>query len=158
MSEFEYDFDEPDMSSANTLSRNKGKVKPTKDGESAGYLIFGLGPGDDIVQLVDMETYDAFKLQGCAEGMIVALQAKYPDRQIEDGGNENTADGEAFLAKMRAKNKVLPARMARTGKEHDIELWDDFLDQFSERERKAVSRYAKWDGVNEHWVDGRPLA
>ncbi len=90
--------------------------------------------------------------------MIDALQAKYPDRRIEDGGNSNTADGEAFLAKMRAQNKVLSAKPRPAGKEYDFDLYDAFLDQFPEEERKAVGHHARWDASNEEWVDDRPLA
>ncbi len=68
MSDFEYDFDGPDSNASSPVARNQGRVKPTMEGESAGYLDFGLGLTDDIIQLIDMETYEGFSGGGAPRG------------------------------------------------------------------------------------------
>lgn len=156
---FEYDVEEPDAKANSPMRRGQGQVVATKGKEPAGYLIFGLGPGEDVISLTRIETFERFRLQGCAEGMIDKLQAHYPLGGIEDGGSSNTEDGEKLLARLRAKGKVKPAKpsVARTG-EYDFDLYDAWLEGFPADEHVAVQKYAKWDETQEQWVDNRPTA
>lgn len=83
---FEYDVEEPDTKSKITAQRGQGQVLATKGDEPAGFLIFRLGPGEDVIALTRIETFERFRRQGRAEGMIDQLQAHYPHGEIEDRG------------------------------------------------------------------------
>jgi hypothetical protein len=108
MTNFHYVISRPDPEAKEHRARKQSQVQALVGETEAGYLAYGLGPGEDIVSITRIETHDPYKRQGCATGLIDALQAGYPDCRVVDGGGDNTNEGDAFLADMRSRGKVEP--------------------------------------------------
>jgi hypothetical protein len=108
MTNFRYVVSRPDPEAKKPSARKQSQVQAFVEETEAGYLAYGLGPGENIVSITSIETHDPYKRQGCATGLIDALQAGYPDCRVIDGSGDNTYEGDAFLADMRSRGKVEP--------------------------------------------------
>lgn len=79
--QFDIDVQLPDPNHAQNRHRRSAMVIASRDNVEAGVLAYGVGPGQTL-RITRMETYEAFRRQGCATQMVQALKAAYPDLSV----------------------------------------------------------------------------
>lgn len=103
--QFDVVVHKPNPKSKSNHARKNGIANSSYEGVPAGYLMYGVGPGN-FVLITKMETYEPFQCRGCATQMRDELQAAFPDLTVADGGNANSEAGDAVLGKWLASGEI----------------------------------------------------
>lgn len=103
MTDFRYEVDPPNPDAETLAGRKQGTVTAFLDDVEAGYLAFGVGPGEGVVSVTRVETHERFRRQHCATGMAYALRDAYPACRIIDGGGSNSEVGDLLRAALEAQ-------------------------------------------------------